>query len=83
MASPEIGVHIDPVVVIVFHPFADQKILPQMPRILTEMGRVQDVLEIIHTSEFSLVDHFTLPDDDWWRDFYEPMERRPMALRHK
>jgi len=41
VASPEIGVHIDPVVAIVFHAFADQKILPQMPRILTEMDGVQ------------------------------------------
>ncbi|HQP39107.1 MAG TPA: hypothetical protein PLI95_28185, partial [Polyangiaceae bacterium] len=29
----------------------------------------------------SLVDHFTLPDEAWWDDFYTPMERRIEELR--
>ena len=27
-------------------------------------------------SGFSLVGHFSLPDEAWWDDFYTPMEHR-------
>ena len=47
------------------------------------MGRIQDVLATIDESDFSLVDHFTLPNEDWWDDFYTPMERRIGELRSK
>lgn len=45
------------------------------------MGRVTDVIAAIDRTGFSLVDHFTLPDEAWWDDFYTPMERRIAALR--
>ena len=45
------------------------------------MGKVDDVLAAIERTGFSLVDHFTLPDNAWWDDFYTPMERRIEALR--
>jgi SAM-dependent methyltransferase len=45
------------------------------------MGWAQDVLAKIDESDFSLIDHFTLPDEDWWQDFYEPMELRIEQLR--
>lgn len=47
------------------------------------MGRVPDVLAIIQRSGFSLVGHFTVPDEAWWDDFYTPMERRIVELRAK
>jgi len=47
------------------------------------MGRVPDVLAAIGRTGFSLVDHFTLPDEAWWDDFYTPMERRIEELRRK
>lgn len=47
------------------------------------MGSVRDVLAKIETSDFFLVDHFTLPYEDWWQDFYTPMERRIEELRGK
>lgn len=47
------------------------------------MGRAKDVMTTIDESEFSLVEHFTLPDEDWWDDFYMPMERRIKELRGK
>jgi len=47
------------------------------------MGRVPDVLAAIDRTGFSLVDHFTLPDEAWWDDFYTPMERRIEELRGK
>jgi SAM-dependent methyltransferase len=47
------------------------------------MGRVPNVLAAIDRTGFSLVDHFTLPDEAWWDDFYTPMERRIEVLRGK
>ncbi len=45
------------------------------------MGKVSDVLAAIGEAGFSLLGHFTLPDDAWWDDFYAPMERRIKELR--
>jgi SAM-dependent methyltransferase len=45
------------------------------------MGRVPDVLAAIERCGFSLIGHFTLPDDAWWDDFYIPMEIRIEELR--
>jgi len=47
------------------------------------MGRVADVVAAIARHPFTLVDHFTLPDEAWWEDFYAPMERRITELRGK
>jgi SAM-dependent methyltransferase len=47
------------------------------------MGRVPDVLAAIENSGFSLIGHFTLPDEAWWDDFYTPMETRIEELRDK
>jgi len=47
------------------------------------MGRIPDVLAAIGETGFSLVNHFTLPDEAWWDDFYTPMERRIEELRGK
>jgi len=44
------------------------------------MGWVQDVLAKIDKSDFALIDHFTLPGEDW-DEFYKPMERRIDELR--
>ena len=45
------------------------------------MGGVPDVMAAVERCEFSLVGHFTLPDDAWWDDFYTPMEQRIAELR--
>ncbi|HMA92326.1 MAG TPA: methyltransferase domain-containing protein [Polyangiaceae bacterium] len=45
------------------------------------MGTVPDLVAVIDRNGFSLVDHFTLPDEAWWDDFYTPMERRIEELR--
>jgi SAM-dependent methyltransferase len=47
------------------------------------MGRVADVLAAIGRCGFSLINHFTLPDEAWWDDFYTPMEIRIEELRVK
>jgi ubiquinone/menaquinone biosynthesis C-methylase UbiE len=45
------------------------------------MGRVPDVLAAIERGGFSLISHFSLPDEAWWDDFYTPMRRRIEELR--
>lgn len=45
------------------------------------MGRLEDDLAAIRAWGFTLVDHFTLPDEAWWDDFYTPMEARITELR--
>lgn len=47
------------------------------------MGRVSDVEATIERSSFSLLHHFTLPEEAWWEEFYTPMERRIEELRVK
>jgi ubiquinone/menaquinone biosynthesis C-methylase UbiE len=47
------------------------------------MGGVEDVVSLIEANAYSLVDHFDLPDEAWWADFYVPMEQRIEALRVK
>ncbi|MEM8961245.1 MAG: class I SAM-dependent methyltransferase [Acidobacteriota bacterium] len=45
------------------------------------MGRVEDGVAKVRAHEFELVDHFTLPDEAWWDDFYTPMVARITELR--
>ncbi len=45
------------------------------------MGRVPDVIAAIGRTGFSLLGHFTMPDEAWWEDFYTPMERRIKEMR--
>lgn len=40
-------------------------------------------IALIEKNGFSLLGHFTLPDEAWWGDFYTPMERRIQELRSK
>ena len=47
------------------------------------MGQVPDVLAAIEKHGFSLVGHFTLPDEAWWDDFYTPMRHRIEELRSR
>ncbi len=47
------------------------------------MGWLSDNLQSIKDCGFDLIDHFTLPDEAWWQDFYTPMEARIATLRTK
>lgn len=47
------------------------------------MGTVDDTLATIDASGFQLIDHFTLPDEAWWDDFYTPMLKQIDTLRLK
>lgn len=48
-----------------------------------KMGWLDDDVAAIRDIGFELVDHFTLPDEAWWDDFYTPMEARIAELRGK
>ena len=39
------------------------------------MGTVADLVSLIESSPFELLNHFPLPPEAWWDDFYTPMER--------
>ena len=45
------------------------------------MGTVDAVVAAVAGGGFEVVDHFTLPDDAWWDDFYTPMQARVRELR--
>ena len=46
------------------------------------MGRVDDILTLINNhDDFDLVEHFELPQDAWWTEFYAPMEQKLEVLR--
>ena len=47
------------------------------------IGPVEDSLAAIAGCGFSLIGRFTLPDRDWWDNFYTPMEERIEELRLK
>jgi hypothetical protein len=47
------------------------------------MGSVEEVLSLFENEGYAVVDHFDLPDEAWWNDFYRPMEQRIEALRTK
>lgn len=45
------------------------------------MGTIADILALLERGPWTVLDHFVLPDEAWWDDFYGPMERRIEALR--
>lgn len=46
------------------------------------MGSIEDVRTIVNDhGGFSVCEHFSLPNEAWWDDFYGPMERRIATLR--
>ena len=47
------------------------------------MGKVADVVSLLQRGGWSAIEHFDLPAEAWWDDFYRPMERQIEALRTK
>jgi SAM-dependent methyltransferase len=46
-----------------------------------EMGRVEDILATAGRCGYEVLDHFPIPPEAWWDDFYTPMEARTAELR--
>ncbi len=44
------------------------------------MTSVEGVILSIEANRYAFVDHFELPDEAWWDDFYSPMEHRLEVL---
>ena len=45
------------------------------------MGTVADICALIKAKGLKLIDHFDLPDEAWWDDFYHPMEQQLETLQ--
>ena len=48
-----------------------------------EIGDLQEKLMQIPRCGYELVGHFVISEDEWWRKYYEPLERRIEELRVK
>jgi hypothetical protein len=51
-----------------------------------EYPGLQDVeanLRVIRRAGYRLVDHFTLPESDWWDNYYRPIEEKLPVIRKK
>lgn len=38
-----------------------------------QMGTIEEKLSVIKASGYDVIHHFTLPDDDWWANYYTPL----------
>ena len=47
------------------------------------MSSIDQNIELISNSGYTLVDHFVLSPDAWWEDYYSPLEARLAMLRKK
>lgn len=41
----------------------------------------EEKLRLIPQCGYTLVDHFPLPDDAWWKEYYKPLEEKISVLR--
>jgi len=46
-----------------------------------EIGNLQKKLEQISRCGYALLGQFTVSEDTWWREYYEPLEKRIKELR--
>lgn len=47
------------------------------------MKTVQENLEIIERTGYELIERFTIPDTDWWYNYYNHIKKRIAVLREK
>ncbi|NGQ96582.1 methyltransferase domain-containing protein [Brevibacillus sp. SYP-B805] len=47
------------------------------------MKSVGENIDLIRQTGYVPVDHFVLPESDWWNDYYDPLEKRVAVLREK
>lgn len=47
------------------------------------MKPVEENLQLVRKAGYELVDHFVLPDSDWWDEYYTPMGKRIAMLREQ
>ncbi len=47
------------------------------------MKSLEENLQSVRDAGYEPVDHFVLPDSDWWDEYYTPMEKRLAPLREQ
>lgn len=60
-----------------------REIAQHWKRVYPGIRTTSQYLRDISNLHYALIDHFELPDDFWWVDFYEPLERNIRRLRQK
>ncbi len=48
-----------------------------------DIKNIHNTIELINTTDFKILSHFTLPDSSWENDFYRPMEKQIKTLKQK
>lgn len=64
-------------------PDPPQEIYEYWKKFYPEIKTVAENMEIISKHGYSLLGHFTLPEDAWWIEYYNPLEERIRNLREK
>jgi len=60
-----------------------QEIYDYWKEFYPDIRTIPENLERISDSGYSLIGHFTLPEDAWWIEYYDPLEMRIQELRKK
>ena len=47
------------------------------------MGDIEGNIAIFREAGYSVLDHFTIPDQGWWEGYYTPLEAKLPSLREK
>ena len=47
------------------------------------LASIKECIECIQRQGYRLIGHFTLPEEAWWDEYYEPLEQRIKILRRK
>lgn len=47
------------------------------------MNTIAGNLELVERWGYRVIDHFVLPEEAWWRDFYDPLEIKISQMRIK
>lgn len=48
-----------------------------------EISTIKENLKVIGDNEYTPVDHFVLPSESWWTDYYNPLRKRIAIMRQK
>ena len=64
-------------------PDPPQEIYAYWKEFYPEIKTVAEDIEIIFKCGYTLLGQFTLPEDAWWIEYYDPLEKRIKSLRRK
>jgi len=64
-------------------PDPPQEIIDRWRPIYPGIRSAQEYATLIPDYGYILIDHFLLPEDTWWRDYYGPLQARIANLRNK